>query len=359
MARILYGVHGTGHGHATRALTIARHFPEHEFLFLSHGAGAQLLQGEFPVVECYNPETPVKGHRVAVAATLISNLKVWSQSAKLLRQVLEVMERFQPQVAISDYEYFLPRAAQLAGIPCLSLDHQHVITCCRHPVPWRQIASYFVTSWAVKHYFSRASHYLVSSFFQPPSAPKADILVLPPLLRESVPALKARDGEHVVAYQGYSTFSRFFPFLKAIPRPVFVYGFNLERTEGNLHFKRHSEAGFLNDLASCRYVICGGGHTLISEALFYGKPVFSFPVQKAFEQFLNAFYVDRLGYGLYFTGLRPPPEMVAAFEAQLDRFRALISQGDFYGNSRIFSLVERFIREGELIPPGDSLKARL
>ena len=48
------------------------------------------------------------------------------------------MERFQPDVTMSDYEYFVPRAARRAGLPCLSVDHQHVITACRHPVPWTQ-----------------------------------------------------------------------------------------------------------------------------------------------------------------------------------------------------------------------------
>ena len=63
-------------------------------------------------------------------------------------------------------------------------------------------------------------------------------------------------------------------------------------------------------------MVCGGSHTLTSEALFYGKPVISFPIKNAFEQFLNAFYLDRLGYGRYFTGFHPRPEIIPAFEAR-------------------------------------------
>ena len=166
MARILYGVHGIGHGHAMRALTIARHFPEHEFLFLSHDTGAAILGQEFPVEECPNPPTVVKGHRVDVIATLIASLKVRCQSRRYLRQVLDLMDRFQPDVTMTDYEYFLPQASRQAGVPCLSIDHQHVITCCRHPVPWTQYPSYLSTSYAVASLFSRATDYLVISFFQ-------------------------------------------------------------------------------------------------------------------------------------------------------------------------------------------------
>ncbi len=350
MARILYGVHGTGHGHAVRALTIARHFPEHEFLFLSHGTGAAILGREYPVLECPNPETPIRGHRVAFGPTLYSNLRVRIHFRRMIRQILAVMERFRPDACLSDYEYFLPRACRGLGQPCLSLDHQHIITCCDHAVPWGQIPSYLVTGWAVRLLFSQASHYLVTSFFQPPLRQDSRAQVLPPLLRESVLARPPQEGEHVLAYQGYSTFKRFFPFLRAIPRPVYVYGLDTASTEDNLIFKKHSEAGFLEDLASCKYVICGGGHSLISEALYYGKPVISFPIKNAFEQFLNSFYVERLGYGRYFTGLRPRPEIIPAIEAQLEQFRHQIQQGHFCGNPEIFALIDQFIRQQSLTP---------
>ena len=51
-------------------------------------------------------------------------------------------------MTLSDYEYFVPWAAHRAGVPCLSVDHQHVITACRHPVPWRHYPSYLSTAMA-------------------------------------------------------------------------------------------------------------------------------------------------------------------------------------------------------------------
>jgi uncharacterized protein (TIGR00661 family) len=350
MAKILYGVHGTGHGHAVRALTLARHFTGlgHEFLFVSHGTGAAILRREFPVEEVPNPETPIRGHKVALAAAIYSNLSVRRHSRLYLDQTLQIMARFQPDVTMSDYEYFVPRAARRAGLPCLSVDHQHVITACRHPVPLGQYPAYLSTAWAVKTFFSRASDHLVISFFQPPRCSEDRTLIVPPLLRETVLQRQPSEGGHVVAYQGYTTFERFFPFLQAIPSPVVVYGFDRERKEGNLHFKKSSETAFLDDLSSCRYVVCGGSHTLISEALYYGKPVISFPIQGAFEQFLNAFYLERLDYGRNFNGLRPSPEIIPAFEARLKDFRRRISGETFCGNREIFARVERFIQEKRL-----------
>ena len=348
MAKILYGVHGIGHGHAVRALTMARHFPEHEFLFVSHGTGAAILGREFKVEECPNPPTVIRDHKVAVLATVIGSLKVRSQSRGHIRGLLALMDRFQPDVTLTDYEYFLPRAAQRAGVPCLSIDHQHVITCCRHRVPWTEYPSLLSTRFAVSAMFSRATDYLVISFFQTPVKPGARAKVLPPLLRESVLQRQPAWGEHVVAYQGYTTFKRFFPFLSAIPSKVMVYGFDEERTAGNLHFKKNSETGFLDDLSTCRYVVCGGSHTLMSEALFYGKPVISFPIKNAFEQYLNALYIERLGYGRSFTGFHPPPEIVPEFEARLSHYRENIQTGQFCGNEEIYTRVEQFIRKKTL-----------
>ena len=43
MARILYGIHGTGHGHAMRGLTIARRLGAHEFLFVANDDAPKIL----------------------------------------------------------------------------------------------------------------------------------------------------------------------------------------------------------------------------------------------------------------------------------------------------------------------------
>jgi len=36
----------------------------------------------------------------------------------------------------------------------------------------------------------------------------------------------------------------------------------------------------------------------MSEALFFNKPIYSIPIQNQFEQMLNGYYLERLGYGL-------------------------------------------------------------
>ncbi|HRZ11749.1 MAG TPA: glycosyltransferase family protein [Kiritimatiellia bacterium] len=344
MARIIYGVHGTGHGHAIRALAIARMFPEHEFHFVSHDTGLDLLRGAYPATACPNPATVVTGHRVRAAATLASLMRFQRRRADHLRTVRDCFSRFQPDAALTDYECLVPAVARELGVPCLSLDHQHILPLCGSCVPLARYPEYLATVWAIRRLFSGASVHVATSFFPAPRPPSDGSLhVVPPLLRQKVLEHGSREGEHVLAYQGYSTFERFVPFLRRIGRPVLVYGLERTGSEGNLHFKPNAEEEFLRDLAGCRYVICGGGHSLISEALYYGKPVLSFPIRRAIEQWLNAWHVERLGYGRMLASFYPSPGFIRDFESKSDRYRERIRGALFYGNEVVQQRIQSFL----------------
>jgi len=350
MARIIYGVQGNGRGHAIRALTIARRFPGHEFLFLTHTDGIPVLSREYPTVECPNPETPVRGHRVAGLEMAKSNLRFWARRSGILALVLRLFDDFKPDVAITDYEHFVPVAGRKLGVPCLSIDHQHIVTCWTHDVPISQVPSYLGAFVAARTFFSAASDYLVVSFFKPRRVRSGmPARHVPPLLRDRVLAEVKEDGDHILAYQSTSTFRKFLPFLRSTGRPVVMYGLKANGRDGNLTFKEFSEEGFLKDLASSSYVICGGGHTLISEALHFGKPVISFPIGNIFEQYLNAHYLKKLGYGLCFTEFNPAGTAIPSFEKNLDRYRENIRRENFCGNETIFSLVDQFIKGKGLV----------
>ena len=92
-----------------------------------------------------------------------------------------------------------------------------------------------------------------------------------------------------------------------------------------------------------------GGHNLLSEALYYGKPVLCFPVRTLFEQFINAFHVRSLGYGDYATTMEPTPALFAAFEERLPDFRAAIASGFREGTDQIVTRLRELIADPRLI----------
>lgn len=350
MARILYGIHGTGHGHAMRGLTIARRLGGHEFLFVANDDAPRVLEPEFPVRRIPNLGTVFRNYQVDLAATIRRAVPLLLHRRRHVDAVLRIMDEFRPDVCMTDLEYFVPRAAERAGLPCLTLDHQHVITCCRHDLPPDMWWDAFLQGLTPRYLFRPTGDNLIVSFYQPPVLPRYRARVVPPILRDRVLRLAPRDDGHVLVYQSNSTHRALIDFLRqSTTRTCYVYGYDrTEGREGNVIFMRKSEEGFLRLLEGCSYVIQGGGHTLMTEALHLGKPILTLPLKAMVEQRFNALYIERLGYGMQADMLRLSPELLRQFEADLPRFRENIARGRFCGNELVFGLVDAFIRTGRL-----------
>lgn len=350
MARILYGIHGTGHGHAMRGLTIARRLRQHEFLFVAEDDAPGVLEPEFPVCRLPNLGTVFRNYKVDIAATVRRAVPLLLKQEQYIHRLLTTIERFKPDVCITDLEYFVPRAAERAGLPCLTLDHQHIITCCRHKLPPSLWWDYLLQGLTPRYLFRPTHANLLVSFYAPPVLARYQARVVPPLLRDSVLARTPRDAGHILVYQSNSTHKGLIDFLKtATGRTCYVYGYDrTEGRDGNVIFMQKSEEGFLDLLESCSYVILGGGHTLMTEALHLGKPLLTLPLKAMVEQRFNALYVEQLGYGRQADMFTLTPQLLREFESSLPRFRAAIGRGRFCGNDQIFRLVDSFARSGTL-----------
>ncbi len=350
MARILYGIHGTGHGHAMRGLTLARKLTEHEFLFVANDDALKVLEPEFPVFRLPNLGTVFKNYKVDFLATIGRAVPLLVQRERYLKQLETVIRDFSPDVCMTDLEYFVPRAAERAGLPCLTLDHQHIITCCKHQIPANLLWDSFVQGLTPRYLFRPTEANLLISFYAPPLLPQYHARIAPPLLRDTVTALSPSDEGHILVYQSNSTHVALIDFLrKSTRRTCYVFGYN--QTEGhvdNVYFQPKSEEGFLKLLASCSYVVQGGSHTLMSEALYLGKPILSLPLGAMVEQRYNAFYLEKLGYGQAAEMGSLTSSLLQNFEANLPRYRAAIAQGTFLGNTLVCDLVNRFALTGRL-----------
>lgn len=350
MARILYGVHGTGHGHAMRGLTIARALPRHEFLFIANDDAPHVLEGEFEVRRLPNLGTAFKNYKVDFPATIKKAMPLLRERQKYIDQALKIIEEFKPDVCVTDLEYFVPRAAKRASIPCMTLDHQHIITCCRHDLPANLRWDAFFQGLSPRFLFPPTDFNLLVSFYAPPPLPGYNVKIAPSILRDKVLRLKPSDGGHILVYQSNSTDKALIDFLrKATSRKAYVFGCkDKAETAGNVIFRPKSEDEFLELLAGASYIIQGGSHTLMSEALYLGKPVMSLPIAAMVEQRFNAFYLEKLGYGRK-AGMKDlNAAFLEKFEADMPRFREKIAAGVFLGNDAVFSLMDYFSRNGRL-----------
>ena len=170
----------------------------------------------------------------------------------------------------------------------------------------------------------------------------------PPILRmpilEAKP--KAKAGNHVLVYQTSTSDKTLIPTLNAVTEERFiVYGLRRAAHHGNCQLKEFSEEGFVADLASAKAVVSNGGLSLIGEAVYLGKPIFSIPVRNQYEQLLNARYLEELGYGL--AADKIDSDMLRLFLGENERFAARVAKHKQDGNELLFGTVDALVRRAE------------
>jgi len=118
-----------------------------------------------------------------------------------------------------------------------------------------------------------------------------------------------------------------------------VYGLRKNAHHGNCVLKEFSEKGFVDDLANARAVVCNGGLSLLGEALYLGKPVFSVPVRNQYEQILNGRYLEELGYGLHAD--RIDADVLRLFLGETRKYAARVARHKQDGNRELYDVVDR------------------
>ena len=155
-----------------------------------------------------------------------------------------------------------------------------------------------------------------------------------------------------MVYQTSNSFTRLPELLHQLPFHFKVFAYEeREGADGNISYYPRADERFIEEVGGAAWVLTNGGYTLMSEALYLGKPVFSLPVAWQFEQWLNARYLDDLGYGLICDDLREFPAKLQQFLVSLDRYRENIARQDFYGNERALARLLTFLPSTKPLVP--------
>ena len=344
MGRICYGVMGDARGHLSRALAIARELPQHEFLFIGGGKTHILEEKGYRVKDVPILPTIIRNNRVDFAATLAHGLMGMGRMGPAFKSVMALIKEFDPHLIISDYEFVTLKVAKLLGRPCVSLDNQHLLTQCRYDPPPGQRFNRYLTCSLIRYLFSNASHYLVTSFHYLPPVDRFLTEVFPPLIKQKLQECRPYAGEHALVYLRGDNLARLIKQLKQSQRTFLIYGLGEKPRDGNLLFKKTSEDVFLHDLATCHYVITNGGHSLISEALYLGKPILCHPIKLFYEQFFNVYFVKKNGFGDYSLDNACRQDIIQEFEDGVDRYRARIAACSFLGNKQVAARLDKLVR---------------
>jgi uncharacterized protein (TIGR00661 family) len=313
--RILYGVVGEGMGHAIRSRVVLEHLLErgHELEIMASSRAAQFLRRHFGerawVHRIHGMHIDYRDNRVQRRSTLWSNLIQGGLALpRQLAAYFELLAEFRAELVISDFDSWTYLYARMRRLPIISIDNMQVINRCAidDEVIADQRGEFELTRAFVKSKLPYCDHYFISSFFPLPVR-KPHTTLVPPVLRPEILTAQARRGDHWLIYQTAEGYDALLDALRRRGVECRVYGMRRGSSEDvveqNLRFRPFSEASFIEDLATARAVIAGGGFTLLGEAVYLKKPVLAVPVQGQFEQFLNARYIQRLGYGRCSTWL--------------------------------------------------------
>ncbi len=326
MARILYALSGQGRGHTSRVLAISALLQArgHDVHFACGGQAREILTSEgLPVLAVPALRQEIVGNRLSIPATIARNWKRVVFGPRIVRRLAGALEALQPDLLVTDFEAYTPRAAARVGIPVLSFNHQQVVTETDYNLPARYRGNAAFIATAINCIApSNPAHVLLTSFFFPPLKRPDRTTLVPPIIRQDVQRCTPTQGEHVVVYFNDARGTeKVVEALAQVDVPFRLY--NLSPPQGrkrtaNLTFKAPSLTGFVEDLASARAVICTAGFTLISESLYLGKPALVVPNCGIFEQTLNALFLERDGLGEAVHDRAPTASDVSGFLERSD-----------------------------------------
>jgi uncharacterized protein (TIGR00661 family) len=349
--RVLYGVVGEGMGHAMRSRVVLEHLVNqgHQVEIMASGRAAGFLEKRFRDVN------PIHGlhmiyeeNRVRLGKTFWSNVLSGAVGIpKNIAAYFDLVAQFEPEVVISDFESWTYLYGKNHRLPVLSIDNMQIIHRCTLPkdIVSGHFAEFQLTKAFIKGKLPLCDAYYITTFFRP-EIRKPNTFLFPPILRPEILQARPTEGDHVLVYQTGEGYDALIDTLKKTGVECRIYGMKRdlksEVRDENLRYLPFSEQGFIDDLASSRAVIAGGGFTLMGEAVYLHKPMLSVPLERQFEQVLNAKYLEHEGFGQHAADLEDPRVVHAFLERVPDCARAL-QRYTQDGNTLLLRAVDEFL----------------
>lgn len=324
---IFYCICGEGMGHAIRSsVIIDRIKDKYDVYIFSSDRAYKYLNEKFDnVYKIGGFNTVYINNKVSNTKTLINALKRNPLNIKEgYEELYKKARKLSPDVIVTDFEIYATMVSKLLSIPLISLDNIHMITQTAIDYPPKHQGEMLKAKGVIKSYVIKPKIHILTSFFYPKIKPKKRAVLYPPVLREDILKLKPTIEDHIIVYQTSKESVKLVEQLKSLNEKFIVYGFNKDEVDENLTYKLFNENEFYNDLASAKAVICNGGFTFISEAISLKKPIYSVPAIGNFEQTLNGFYVQKLGYGEYHEEMSP--KKVEKFLKRLPKYQEKLAK---------------------------------
>ncbi|MDY6822009.1 MAG: glycosyltransferase family protein [Deferribacterota bacterium] len=308
--RIMYGIGGHGNGHITRSIYVAEYLQKNdcEIKILTFGQGSNYIRKYYPDYDFID----ISGFDLYYKKGALRPYKTFYEFIRhipiyLFKNFfifLKVLLEFQPDIILSDFEPFTQILAKTLNIPLIGIDN--VVATIRpekRPVKFISRELWFTNS-TIRFFTRNAKHHFILSF-----APElikikkweTNITIVQPIIRENVINKRKQvgDDDFILVYQtSNSTIEQINDLTKTFSTIKFiVYGLDVQNRK-NVIKKQLSYTEFIDDLSRCTGIVCNGGFSLISEAIYLKKPIFAMPIKGQYEQRVNGSFIAKKGYGV-------------------------------------------------------------
>ena len=341
MARIIYGVAGQGFGHSMRSRVVIDYLKScgHEVVILAYSQSYDYLSRFYPVREIAGINLVYKNNTLYYGQTILSELLKFPAGVKSFIHLVEFAREFKPDIIFSDYEPSSSLVANYLKVPLVSIGNHHFITNTHVKFPKEYLSDYLAVKVVTDFVALRARAYLVMAFC-PERVRNKKTFLFKPLVQSDVKQLQPQVGESILIYLT-SQYREILDVLVKRPEKFIIYGLDEDRVVGNVTLKKFSRENFIRDLSEARALIANAGFSLMSEALYYRKPLLALPLKHQFEQIINAIYLKKCGYGDWVEEVTS--EAIEKFLGEIDSFTANLANYD-HGDSRdLFNKVDELI----------------
>lgn len=303
MKRIFYSLPGEGLGHAARTKAIIDRL-EHEVHIFTWGEAFDFFKKQnYPYLHKIAgiPFGRDSKNKIQIFKTIKNFISFLFKYRKSFKEILEFYEEIQPDLFVVDFEPILPRVARKIKAKYLSIDNQHKFSHCKIddlPTNLRFFAYWMGMYTEIN--VPDPTEIIISTFYHSAVKKTGNVTLVNCFMRKEFDKYKSIAGDYILVYYKNSCGPKILEILNELDiSNVKVYNCPEQNRKYGFEYHDTSNESFIAALAGCQAIFCGSGNQLLGESAFYGKPIFTIPEPNQPEQLINAYYVDKMGYGAY------------------------------------------------------------
>lgn len=281
--KILYSFQATGNGHLIRAREIIPELKRFGPVHIMTSGSLSQLPLEFPI----DFQHPGLSYRYNDKGGINYSQTLKDLELKPLFKAINELPVEDYDLVINDYEPITAYACKRKGVKCVSISNQMSHYSTKIPRPKH--------SWAQRQLllnYAPANGKKIGIHYE-----KYDDFIMTPIIRQELHVAQPPTKDHLTVYlpahDDYAIIEAF----GLAPFPIHVFSRTAKKPyrHGRLEIKPLGIQEFTKSMVTAEGVICAGGFTTTSEAMFLGKKLWCIPIHGQYEQECNYLALKQLG----------------------------------------------------------------